>query len=182
MISKTNVWNKTRSRQLHLNSNLNIMYSKEEGTRSFSYIKSITFICYSNVVLPTTCFILYQRNCQWMEKFQHVSKQYIFPGQIYKKNIFLSPYEIEIKEIVCLHFIDYSNQFLESIWNLMGSEHHKTSKRIHSFVRSQGWIDNIQGRQLFILDVSGDYSYLNDVIKDINLQFLYHKAFKWIPW
>ena len=107
MISKTNVWNKTRSRQLHLNSNLNIMYSKEEGTRSFSYIKSITFICYSNVVLPTTCFILYQRNCQWMEKFQHISKQYIFPGQIYKKNIFLSAYEIEIKEIVCLHFIDF---------------------------------------------------------------------------
>ena len=107
-----------------------------------------------------------------------------FPGQIYKKNIFLSAYEIEIKEIVCLHFIDFgnSNQFFESIWNLMGSEHHKTSKRIHSFVRSQGWIDNIQGRQLFILDVSGDYSYLNDVIKDINLQFLYHKAFKWIPW
>ena len=113
MISKTNVWNKTRSRQLHLNSNLNIMYSKEEGTRSFSYIKSITFICYSNVVLPTTCFILYQRNCQWMEKFQHISKQYIFPRQIYKKNIFLPLYNVKIKEhIMCLDFVYFSvNQY-----------------------------------------------------------------------
>ena len=88
MISKTNVWNKTRSRQLHLNSNLNIMYSKEEGTRSFSYIKSITFICYSNVVLPTTCFILYQRNCHEWKNFNIFQSNTFSPAKFIRKTYF----------------------------------------------------------------------------------------------